>query len=54
MPLLALLTQVVLPALYARFGSADPEPPGAAEPRPAPEPRARHDRARADEPLPAE
>ena len=46
-----LLTLMVLPALYARFGSADPVPPEA-RPGVVPEPEAR-DRVRAHEPVPA-
>ncbi len=49
-----LLTLMVLPGLYARFGSADPAPPDDAWPGPgvAPELEARR-RARVPEPLPA-
>ncbi|GAA0593226.1 CusA/CzcA family heavy metal efflux RND transporter [Craurococcus roseus] len=48
-----LLTLVVLPALYARFGSADPAPPedaDSAKPRPVPGPE---EQARAHTPEPA-
>ena len=50
-----LLTLMVLPALYARFGSADPAPPKDAEPGFVPEPPPGDSRrVRASEPMPAE
>ena len=49
-----LLTLMVLPALYARFGSADPAPPRDAEPESVPEqPPSGGGRVRVPEPMPA-
>jgi hypothetical protein len=46
-----LLTLVVLPALYTRFGSADPALPGEAESESALEPAARNE-VQAPRPVP--